>query len=86
MGTGNLGLILPVCAFLEDVAEASKQDGRLANLLRVEIGEWLDGVANEAMLAPWLGPETKRICGYGQGEQKTIGHRLSALLKRIVGR
>jgi hypothetical protein len=98
LAAGNLGLILPLCAFLEDVADASKQDDRLANLLRVEIGEWLDGVANEAMLAPWLGRETKRICGYMPGlaiqrkellaemKHNTIGYRLSALLRKIVGK
>jgi hypothetical protein len=93
LSRGNLGLILPICAFLEDVADASQQDSGLECLLRVEVGEWLGGAANESLLAPWLGKETKRICGYVPGlgtqrrvlreEQKrrSLGGRFSAFLK-----
>jgi hypothetical protein len=60
-------MILPMCAFLEDVAEAARKDAGLESLLEVEVGEWLGGAANEASLAPWLGTETKRICRYVPG-------------------
>jgi hypothetical protein len=67
LSTANLGRILPITAFLEDVADASRNDVRLEELLRNEIGEWLGTAANEAYLAPWLGEETKRICGFVPG-------------------
>jgi hypothetical protein len=35
--------VAPICAFLEDVAEAAEEDRGLENLLRVEVGEWLGG-------------------------------------------
>ena len=64
---GDLGVILPICAFLEDVAVAAREDNNLGVLLKVEVGEWLGWAANETLLSPWLGPETKRICGYVPG-------------------
>jgi hypothetical protein len=64
---GNLGVILPVCAFLEDAAEASRKDVKLKNLLKVEIGKWLGGVAHEERLTPWLGQQTRQVCGYVPG-------------------
>jgi hypothetical protein len=67
LAVGDLGSILPICAFLEDVAEAAEEDRGLENLLRVEVGEWLGGLANEASLTPWLGTKTKRICRYVPG-------------------
>ena len=67
LAAGDLGSILPICAFLEDVAEAAEEDRGLENLLRVEVGEWLGGLANEASLTPWLGTKTKRICRYVPG-------------------
>src|ERR1035438_10697091 len=50
LSSGNLGIILPICAFLEDVAEAARNDSYLECLLSVEVGEWLGGTANEAVL------------------------------------
>ena len=67
LATGDLSSILPICAFLEDVAEAAEDDPRLEDLLLVEVGEWLGGVANEESLTPWLGMKTKRICRYVPG-------------------
>jgi hypothetical protein len=67
LAAGDLGSIIPICAFLEEVAEAAEKDHYLENLLRVEVGEWLGGVANEASLTPWLGTKTKRICRYVPG-------------------
>ncbi len=64
LGEGDLKSILPICAFLEDVALASRQDNGLLGLMKIEVGEWLGWVANEDRLAPWLGSETKRICNY----------------------
>jgi hypothetical protein len=58
---GDLGTILPICAFLEDVSTAARHDGALEALLKVEVAEWLGWAANEERLAPWLGTETKRI-------------------------
>jgi hypothetical protein len=97
LATGDLGSILPICAFLEDVAEAAKTDVGLESLLEVEVGEWLGGAANEATLAPCLGTETKRICRYVPGlatqrialrvERDKLGFRgrISSLLTRIQG-
>jgi hypothetical protein len=67
LAAGDLGSILPICAFLEDVAEAAQKDNGLESLIRVGVGEWLEGAANETLLAPWLGAETKRICRYIPG-------------------
>jgi hypothetical protein len=82
MATGNLGRILPICAFLEDVAEAAEQDARLNNLLRAEVREWLGAVANEAYLSPWLGANTRRICGYVPGRRSFVG-RISSFMNRL---
>ena len=67
LSSGNLGVILPICAFLEDVAVAAQNDSSLECLLGVEVGEWLGDAANESLLAPWLGTGTKRICKYVPG-------------------
>jgi hypothetical protein len=64
---GDLGIILPVCAFLEDVSIAARQDKGLLALLRTELSGWLGWTANEHRLAPWLGSETKLICNYVPG-------------------
>jgi len=64
---GDLGTILPICAFLEDVSTAARHDGALEALLKVEVAKWLGWAANEERLAPWLGTETKRICNYVPG-------------------
>jgi hypothetical protein len=63
----DLRKILTICAFLEDVAHAAKADISLETLLRTEIGAWLGGMAHEERLTPWLGTETKQICGYVPG-------------------
>jgi len=97
LATGDLGAILPICAFLEDVAEASGKDRGLEVLLRVEVGEWLGGEANESLLAPWLGAETKRICGFVPGlatqrrtlreerKKRRLRARVAAFLNRTFG-
>jgi hypothetical protein len=97
LAVADLGLILPICAFLEDVAEAAKKDAGLESLLKVEVGEWLGVAANEASLAPWLGTETKRICGYvpglatqrialRRGAKLGFRGRISSLLTRVRGK
>ena len=63
----NLGGILPICAFLEEASEAARHDARLASLIQTEVGAWLGWVEDEELLTPWLGVETKRICGYVPG-------------------
>ena len=95
LATSNLGKILPICAFLEDVAEAAHHDSALKSLLQVEVGEWLGGAAHESLLAPWLGTETKRICGYVPGlatqrieprrepEKRSLVRRISTFLKQF---
>jgi hypothetical protein len=87
---GDLGTILPFCAFLEDVSIAARHDNYLATLLKVEVAEWLGWVANEERLAHWLGSETKHIFNYVPGlaaqrlqlrseeKAKTISARLAA--------
>jgi hypothetical protein len=67
LSRAELGKILPICAFLEDVAVSAQKDSRLEELIRIEVGEWLGWVDTEALLSPWLGPETKRICRYVPG-------------------
>jgi hypothetical protein len=94
LAAGNLGAILPICAFLEDVAEAAQKDVGLESLFRVEVGEWLRGAANETLLAPWLGAETKRICRYVPGlatqrialrteRNNSFRSRISSLIKQL---
>jgi hypothetical protein len=92
---GDLGTILPLCAFLEDVSLAANQDNSLLGLIKVEIGEWLGWVANEDRLAPWLGSETKRICNYvpglatqrrqlrAEGQEESISARVAAMIRRL---
>ena len=98
LSAGDLGSILPICAFLEDVAEAARKNSYLESLLRVEVGEWLGGAANESLLAPWPGTETKRICNYVPGlatqrlalreerEQQSLGRRFSKFIRRMTGK
>jgi hypothetical protein len=95
---GDLGTILPICAFLEEVSTAARHDGALENLLKIEVAKWLGWTANEERLAPWLGTETKRICNYVPGlatqrrqlrfEEKanTITARIAATIKSLKSR
>ena len=92
---GDLAIILPICAFLEDVSEAGHHDAALISLMKIEVGEWLGWAANEDRLAPWLGSETKRICGYVPGlatqrlllrseaEANTMVGRIAETIKRF---
>jgi hypothetical protein len=59
-----------ICAYLEEVASNAKTDAGLEQLLRVEIGEWLGGTAQEQEIAPYLGEQTTRICRYVPGLAK----------------
>jgi hypothetical protein len=63
-----------ICAYLEEAAVSASNDARLMELLRVEIGEWLNGTSWESEVAANLGEETKRVCRYvpGLGTQRTI--------------
>ena len=95
LAAGDLGSILQICAFLEDVAEAAEEDIGLRTLLKVEVREWLRGAANEASLVPWLGIETKRICGYVPGlatqrisllaeqNKRSLTGRISSFMTRL---
>jgi hypothetical protein len=67
LNQGELKTIVPICAFLEDVAVSAQEDPRLESLVRVEVGEWLGWVENEDLLSPWIGSETKRLCQYVPG-------------------
>ena len=90
---GDLGAILPICAFLEDASVAAHHDSFLATLLKVEVAEWLGWASNEERLAPWLGAETKRLCNYVPGlatqrlqlrseeKARTISARLAATFR-----
>jgi hypothetical protein len=98
LSAGNLGGILPICAFLEDVAATAKNDSYLESLLGVEVGEWLGWTPNESLLAPWLGTETKRIYRYVPGlatqrialrkeqDKRSLRIRLTSCLKKLRGR
>jgi hypothetical protein len=93
--SGDLGTILPICAFLEDVSIAAHHDDALEALLKVEVAEWLGWAANEERLAPWLGIETKHVCNYVPGlatqrlqlrsgeKANTIAARIAATIKRL---
>jgi hypothetical protein len=95
---GNLARIVRTTAFLEEVSEAAVRDAGLANLLGVAIGEWLGYVQYEDKLAPWLGPETKRITGYVPGlatqrradalakQNKRLSSRLKRIAKQLINR
>jgi len=97
LSTRNLGRILPICAFLEDAAEAAGEDPDLRQLLRVEVGEWLAGAADELALWPWLGEETKRVCEYVPGlatqrralreerKRRSLGARFRAFVRQFRG-
>ncbi|MGC1299181.1 MAG: hypothetical protein WA869_29505 [Alloacidobacterium sp.] len=50
--------------FVEAAAAASRSDARLADLIGIEIGEWLPGVRERKLLLSYLGPETHKLCGY----------------------
>jgi hypothetical protein len=92
---GDLGVILPICAFLEDASVAARHDNYLATLMKVEVAEWLGWAANEERLAPWLGSETKRVCNYipglatqrlqlrNEAKANTISRRMLATLKSL---
>ncbi len=95
LAEGDLGVIFPICAFLEDVSIASRHDNYLATLLKVEVAKWLGWAANEERLAPWLGSETKRVCNYVPGlatqrlqlrseaKANTISRRIVATIKSL---
>ncbi|WP_263379030.1 DUF7674 family protein [Granulicella paludicola] len=55
------------CNFLEQISADSRQDLALENLIGVEIGEWLEFVCGESVIASLLGEETKRVCNYVPG-------------------
>jgi hypothetical protein len=90
----NLSSVALICSFLEDAAQSGRKDARLEELLRVEIGEWLGWAQNEELLATYMGPETKRICGYVPGlatqrlrlkaerQKSSLKSRVASLLKR----
>lgn len=92
---GDLGIILPICAFLEDASIAARHDNFLATLLKVEVAEWLGWAANEERLAPWLGSETKRVCNYipglatqrlqlrSEAKANTVSRRIVATIKSL---
>jgi hypothetical protein len=95
LNTGDLKVILRICAFLEEASESSRHDGMLEALIQVEIGEWLGFTSFEEQISPWLGPETKRVCGYVPGlasqrltlrkqkEEQRIGYRVSTWWKKL---
>jgi hypothetical protein len=84
----DLANILKICAFLEDTSIAAATDPKLASLIKTEFAEWLGWAANEDLLAPWLGAETKRLCGYvpGLATQRLNGEedvKVSGIRSRI---
>jgi hypothetical protein len=90
----DLDTVTSIGSFFEEVAHRGQKDARLADLLRIEIGEWLEGTAHELTVAKYLGPETKRICKYVPGlamqrlrlrqekQESSLRSRISALFKR----
>jgi hypothetical protein len=94
LGDENDELAESIGSFLEDAARGSNSDPALANLLAVEVGEWLMGTTWEARAAVFLGPETKRICRYIPGlatqrlqlrserETRSLKNPIRSMLKR----
>lgn len=92
---GDLGVILPICAFLEDASVAARDDNFLRDLMKVEVAEWLGWAANEERLAPWLGLETKHLCNYipglatqrlqlrAEAKANKISRRIAATIKSL---
>jgi hypothetical protein len=64
---GDTQKIVSICSFFEECAESARHDGKLADLVRVEVDEWLATTTNEEELAPFLGSETKKLCRYVPG-------------------
>ena len=74
---------------------AARQDNGLLRLIEVEMAEWLGWVENKDRLAPWLVPETRRICNYVPGlatqrrqrradrQAKTISAQVAAFIRRL---
>jgi hypothetical protein len=97
LNAGDLKVILRICAFLEEASESSRHDGGLAELIHIEIGDWLGFTSFEEQISPWLGPETKRVCGYVPGlatqrlalrkqkNERRIGYRVSTWWKKLMG-
>jgi len=93
----DLGTMLRICAFLEDAAVSAASDQRLEDLIRTEFGEWL-GAAGHEDLSPWLGAETKRICGCEPGlatrrstlklerEQNGWGKRVATIFRKLTNK
>jgi hypothetical protein len=96
LNSGDLKVILRICAFLEEASVSAGYDGALGTLIQIEIGEWLGWTSFEDQVSPWLGPETKRICGYVPGlatqrlalreqrKKQRIGYRVSAWWKKLA--
>ena len=51
-----------VCEFLEALAVDSRSDGRLHDLLFIELCEWLREAPDKDLLMSHLGPETRKVC------------------------
>ncbi len=60
----NTAEITKVCEFLERAALRAREDLRLAELIRIEIGEWLPEARERTLLLAHLGPNTKKVCSY----------------------
>ena len=99
LSAGDLARILRVTAFLEELSVSASGDPKVANLLVVTIGEWLNSrMVDEDQLVPWLGEETKRLCGYVPGlaaqrrrdritkREKTLSFKLKKLTRRLFQR
>lgn len=97
LNMGDLKVVLRICAFLEEASEHSQNDGMLKDLIHIEIGEWLSSTSYEEQISPWLGQETKLICGYVPGlatqrlelseqrKRRRIGFRVSAWWRNLIG-
>ena len=92
LASGCTADVLRVCEFVEEAARSG--DRNLEDLVRIEVGEHLGWIEHEDRLTPYLGAETKRICGYVPGlatqrlelrrerEALTVGQRVLQMLRR----
>ncbi len=67
MNSNDVEMLRRICSFLEEASCDAGQDPMLANLIGVEIGEWLQFVQGEDRIGPWLGEQTRKVTGYVPG-------------------
>jgi hypothetical protein len=60
----DVSKVAKACDFIEVAAAEGQADSRLADLIGIEIGEWLPEVLDRHLLLSHFGPHTERACHY----------------------